>query len=652
MGISGLLPRILPSAGRENYDLRALSDGLLIANDNDDDDDRDRTDEDDYDDEEEDEEGRGDEEPKNNSKRKKRRRIHRRRSSSSSYYTRRRVRIAVDVSGWIARAAHGHGGLLMDERHLSYRGRAELRDERTTMRMRDDGGDGHDDDPTAYGNDVDVVEENERESRRRLEYVSACTSTVLRRIEFLMDDCGSSVLLVLDGATPPCKRDIVRARSARRIDAAEERDGPVAMAAGEVETTRDDEATRTESEVLRRISASNRAGTGGDYELRRDMVRVLLGVCRERDWPYVVAPYEADGQLAYLAGCGCVDVVVTEDSDLIALGVPTLIYKMGGWNGSSDANRRHGDERRLLGTMLCRSDLGSSRGIDLRDFTDGMLATMFVAAGCDYCESLLGIGIVTARNVVKRAYHGCESDGTESYRRAYPEIPVLRVVLDELFRSCHRRARVRVLPLDDPEKEDARSAYERAFLAALAMFRHPLVYDPISRCHVVANDVSSVDGGNPAVDGTRSSFPPSALFLMDERILMEYGPYRDLVTRRDALYRVIGSPLDPKLARDVAEGLVDPRRLPEWDSGGVDASVAAAHQGVGDMVAARENDPNHDDEDDGAESGECTRGSSGLQLSTQEDSRADNQESVRSSSGMISSLSPDLLMSPSPPKKS
>ncbi|KAL3827057.1 hypothetical protein ACHAXA_007564 [Cyclostephanos tholiformis] len=625
MGISGLLPRILPSAGRENYDLRALSDGLISANANDDNDDSIGDDEE--------EGGEGREEP--SPRRKKRRRLPRP-SWSSPSWTRRKVRIAVDVSGWIARAAHGHGGLLMDERHLSYRGRAELRDERMRRRRLDG------------GNDVngDVVDD-ERESRQRLEYISACTSTVLRRIEFLIDDCGSSVLLVLDGATPPCKRDVVRARSDRRVDAAEERDG---MAA-EVNGGTVDEAVRTEAEVLRRISASNRAGTGRDHELRRDMVGALLGVCRERRWPYVVAPYEADGQLAYLAGAGTVDIVVTEDSDLIALGVPTLIYKMGGWNGSSDANRQLGDDRRLLGTMLRRSDLGSSRGIDLRDFTDGMLTTMFVAAGCDYCESLMGIGVVTARNVVKRAFHGCESDGTEVYRRPYPGVPVLRVILDELFRSCHKSARVQVLPLDDPEKEGVRSAYERAFLAALAMFRHPLVYDPISRSHVVANDVC-IDG--PPADGARS-FPPSSLFLRDERILMEYGPYRDLVTRKDALYRVIGAPLAPNLARDVAEGLVDPRQLHEKDTGGLDVPVAAAHS-EGDMMAAMlENYPN-DDEDVGVKSGEYTSGSSRLQLSTQESSRADTlgdtQGSIRSSSGMISSLSPDLLASPSPKKRS
>jgi hypothetical protein len=99
--------------------------------------------------------------------------------------------------------------------------------------------------------------------------------------------------------------------------------------------------------------------------------------------------------------------------------------------------------------MLCRRDLGLSRGINLRDFSDGMLATMFVAAGCDYCKLLMGIGVITARNVVKGAFHGCEAEGV--YHCAPGEdVPAVRAMLDKLFRSCNKGARVRVLPLDDP----------------------------------------------------------------------------------------------------------------------------------------------------------------------------------------------------------
>jgi len=187
-------------------------------------------DDDDYDDDygrdrDDDDDGRGgeggtgmDEEP---AKKKRRRRSpSTSTSASTTTWTRRRVRVGVDASGWIARAAHGHGGLLMDERHLSYRGRAELRDERARSTRQEGGvaneGDDDGDDDGGERPRPTTTDEGERESsRRRLEYVAACTFTVVRKIEYLVDDCRASVLLVLDGATPPCKRDVVRARSDR-----------------------------------------------------------------------------------------------------------------------------------------------------------------------------------------------------------------------------------------------------------------------------------------------------------------------------------------------------------------------------------------------------------------------------------------------------
>jgi hypothetical protein len=76
-------------------------------------------------------------------------------------------------------------------------------------------------------------------------------------------------------------------------------------------------------------------------------------------------------------------------------------------------------------------------------------------------------------------------------------------------------------------------------------------------------------------------------------------------------------------------------------------------RGVGNVAAAMlgydRDDDDDDDGDEGAGSGEFTQdGDSGLQLSTQE-----SQRSARSSSGMMSSsLSPDLLASPSPQEQS
>lgn len=46
----------------------------------------------------------------------------------------------------------------------------------------------------------------------------------------------------------------------------------------------------------------------------------LPQACRRVDVECIVAPYEADAQLAYLSREGIVDLVITEDSDLLVFG--------------------------------------------------------------------------------------------------------------------------------------------------------------------------------------------------------------------------------------------------------------------------------------------------------------------------------------------
>ena len=46
----------------------------------------------------------------------------------------------------------------------------------------------------------------------------------------------------------------------------------------------------------------------------------LWKVCVERGIPFIVAPYEADAQIALLMSEGYADIAITEDSDLLAYG--------------------------------------------------------------------------------------------------------------------------------------------------------------------------------------------------------------------------------------------------------------------------------------------------------------------------------------------
>ena len=63
-------------------------------------------------------------------------------------------------------------------------------------------------------------------------------------------------------------------------------------------------------------------------EITSDMVNQLLIELKCLKIDYIVAPYEADAQLAYLFKLGKVDLVVTEDSDLLLFGAQRVFFKM------------------------------------------------------------------------------------------------------------------------------------------------------------------------------------------------------------------------------------------------------------------------------------------------------------------------------------
>jgi exonuclease-1 len=61
-----------------------------------------------------------------------------------------------------------------------------------------------------------------------------------------------------------------------------------------------------------------------DPDLAHLVLRELCGC----GWKCIVAPYEADAQLAYLSRAGLVDFVISEDSDLLVFGARKVLYKL------------------------------------------------------------------------------------------------------------------------------------------------------------------------------------------------------------------------------------------------------------------------------------------------------------------------------------
>ena len=101
---------------------------------------------------------------------------------------------------------------------------------------------------------------------------------------------------------------------------------------------------------------------------------------KQLDIPVIVAPYEADAQLGYLSRNNLVDVVISEDSDLIVYGCRRVLYKL-------DFKTEQGREMNL--ESVFNSCL-------LSRLSGETFLLSCVLAGCDYGPSLASVGIKSA----------------------------------------------------------------------------------------------------------------------------------------------------------------------------------------------------------------------------------------------------------------
>jgi exonuclease-1 len=245
-------------------------------------------------------------------------------------------------------------------------------------------------------------------------YVRYC----LARIEVLVAHGVRKVIMVFDGGPLPSKEGTEIERAASRAQNNElarrlMREGNVEAARGAFAKSVD-VCPRMAARVMEAMAA--RWGRSGE----------------QVDW--LVAPYEADAQLGYLARQGLADVIISEDSDNLPYGVDRVCFK---WDG-------HRGEQALLAEVLAmRGDKGS---LDFAGWTHAMLLYMCVLSGCDYLPSVPGVGVKAAHKLVAR------------HREPKQLLRALRFQFD-----------VKV-PL----------GYERGFYRAVRTFQHQRVFDPRS----------------------------------------------------------------------------------------------------------------------------------------------------------------------------
>ncbi|TRY62949.1 hypothetical protein TCAL_00424 [Tigriopus californicus] len=108
------------------------------------------------------------------------------------------------------------------------------------------------------------------------------------------------------------------------------------------------------------------------------MAREMIQACHERRIDCIVAPYEADAQLAHLNRSGLADYVISEDSDLTLFGCDKIVFKL-----DTSGN----------GVLYERSQLAQSLGQRADAFNFDKFRYMCILSGCDYLPSLHGIGL-------------------------------------------------------------------------------------------------------------------------------------------------------------------------------------------------------------------------------------------------------------------
>ncbi|CAG4950774.1 unnamed protein product [Colias eurytheme] len=120
-------------------------------------------------------------------------------------------------------------------------------------------------------------------------------------------------------------------------------------------------------------------------DITHAMALSLIKECRKRNVDCIVAPYEADAQLAYLNIKNIAQLVITEDSDLILFGCTKVLFKM---------------DLDGTGTLVETNHLPLVMKCPIEKYTFDKFRQMCIMSGCDYLASLPGIGLAKARQFV------------------------------------------------------------------------------------------------------------------------------------------------------------------------------------------------------------------------------------------------------------
>lgn len=168
-----------------------------------------------------------------------------------------------------------------------------------------------------------------------------------------------------------------------------------------------------------------------------DMIQQVIRYCKREQIKYIVAPYEADAQIAFLNNSDLCQFVITEDTDLILYGCKKIIYKLD-TNGHCMLY-----ERSKL--SKCLGPHGDRVGFE-------KFRRMCILSGCDYLKNIPNVGLQSAKKFFSMTIQD--------------NIRILLPKLATYLKSKRLAGKVT-------------EEYIQGFIDAETTFRHHIVYDPL-----------------------------------------------------------------------------------------------------------------------------------------------------------------------------
>jgi flap endonuclease-1 len=175
---------------------------------------------------------------------------------------------------------------------------------------------------------------------------------------------GIKPIFVFDGKAPEMKSDELQKRRQKREEAEEE--------LKKAEETGDQEALARFSKRIVRVTQKH------NDECKR--LLKLMGV------PIIEAPGEAEAQCAAMSKAGLVYATGTEDMDALTFGSPILLRHL----TFSEARK-----------MPIR-EVYLSKVLEELNLTQEQFVDLCILLGCDYCDSIRGIGPVRALEMIRK----------------------------------------------------------------------------------------------------------------------------------------------------------------------------------------------------------------------------------------------------------